>query len=170
MNSAKPPPPPPHRPAASKPPPPPPIPSRPAAAHTPSQAPAHTPSHAPSVTPPPPPVSPSAVPSQPPAGGHAPSMAPPHAPPSTAPQAPSQAPPPVQTNGPVHAAYASGPSPHAETRFRVAVKLSARDPNLLLARPLREGEAAPPGTRAAYLLLVEAEGDTAKASHGGNGA
>jgi hypothetical protein len=56
----------------------------------------------------------------------------------------------------------------AETRFRVAVKLSVRDPNLLLARPLRDGEPAPPGTRAAYLLLVEPEVDPSNASNGGS--
>ena len=45
--------------------------------------------------------------------------------------------------------------PGQETRLRVSVKLSVRDANLLLARPLREGEAPPPGTRAAVLVLVE---------------
>jgi hypothetical protein len=45
--------------------------------------------------------------------------------------------------------------PGLETRLRVSVKLSVRDPNLLLARPLREGEAPPPGTREAVLVLVE---------------
>jgi hypothetical protein len=60
-------------------------------------------------------------------------------------------------------AYAPAPSaappivaqPGPETRLRVSVKLSVRDPNLLLARPLREGEAPPPGTRAAVLVLCD---------------
>jgi hypothetical protein len=64
------------------------------------------------------------------------------------------------TPEPAHAPVASvAPAvvaqPGQETRLRVSVKLSVRDANLLLARPLREGEAPPPGTRAAVLVLVE---------------
>jgi hypothetical protein len=66
-------------------------------------------------------------------------------------QAPSYPPAPVQAQAPAPIAV----QPGQETRIRVSVKLSVRDPNLLLARPLREGEAPPPGTRAAVLVLVE---------------
>ena len=60
--------------------------------------------------------------------------------------------------------------PGQETRIRVSVKLSVRDPNLVLARPLREGEAAPPGTREAFLVLTEAGvPDEAKGPSDGNG-
>jgi hypothetical protein len=45
--------------------------------------------------------------------------------------------------------------------LRVAVKLSVRDPNLVIARPLPAGEAAPPGTREAVLILVEPGADPA---------
>jgi hypothetical protein len=67
-------------------------------------------------------------------------------------QAPSYAPPPVNAHPPVAPVAAQ---PGQETRIRVSVKLSVRDPNLLLARPLPEGEAPPPGTRAAIIVLVE---------------
>ncbi len=121
-----------------------------------------------SKPPPPPPLqSARPVPAQSYAPAQAPSYVPaaPSYPPAPGPSyapAPSMAPP-----APVHP---QGPGALAETRFRVAVKLSVRDPNLLLARPLREGEAAPPGTRVAYILLVEGEGDAAKTSDGGGAA
>jgi hypothetical protein len=69
------------------------------------------------------------------AAAHAPAMAPVSVPPA--------APAPV----------AAGPG--QETRLRVSVKLSVRDPNLLIARPLAAGEPPPPGTREALLVLVE---------------
>jgi hypothetical protein len=53
----------------------------------------------------------------------------------------------------------------------VSVKLSVRDPHLFVARALADGEAPPPGTREAYLVLaeseidVEAEIDSASASN-----
>jgi hypothetical protein len=53
----------------------------------------------------------------------------------------------------------------------VSVKLSVRDPNLVLARPLREGDPTPPGTREAFLVLVEAGvPDEAKGPSDGNGS
>jgi hypothetical protein len=88
---------------------------------------------------------------------------PPHRPATSKPPPP----PPLRTSKPpsvpaaegAHAPAASAPpmvaQPGLETRLRVSVKLSVRDPNLLLARPLREGEAPPPGTREAVLVLVE---------------
>jgi hypothetical protein len=39
-------------------------------------------------------------------------------------------------------------------RIRVFVKTSARDPNLLIARPLVAGQPVPLGTREAVLLLA----------------
>lgn len=39
--------------------------------------------------------------------------------------------------------------------MRVSVKISVRDPSLFIARPLAEGQALPPGTREARLVLVE---------------
>jgi hypothetical protein len=55
-----------------------------------------------------------------------------------------------------------------ETRLRVSVKLSVRDPNLLIARPLGAGEAAPPGTREAVLVLVEPATNLPAAPDGGS--
>ncbi len=50
-------------------------------------------------------------------------------------------------------------APGMTPRLRVSVKASVRDPHLFLARPLAEGQAPPPGTREAFLVLVEIEGD-----------
>lgn len=128
MNSAK-PPPPPHRPGTSRPPPPPPLrTSKPPA--LPSAA-SHATAHAHATA---------QEPAQPHASGHEPAYAPA---PSVAPEARHPSAPPIVAQ------------PGQETRLRVSVKLSVRDPNLLLARPLREGETPPPGTRAAVLVLVE---------------
>jgi hypothetical protein len=125
MNSAK-PPPPPHRPGTSRPPPPPPLrTSKPPAVPSAGPATAHA-----SAT------------AQEPAQGHAAYNAHPAVQEPAYAPAPSAAPPIVAQPGP-------------ETRLRVSVKLSVRDPNLLLARPSREGEAAPPGTRAAVLVLSD---------------
>ncbi len=43
-------------------------------------------------------------------------------------------------------------------QMRVSVKTSARDPGLIIARPLADGQAPPPGTREALLVLVDAHG------------
>jgi hypothetical protein len=67
---------------------------------------------------------------------------------------------------PVVAAPPVAAQPGQETRLRVSVKLSVRDPNLLLARPLAEGDAAPPGTRAAVLVLIEPAVDAESRSGG----
>ena len=82
--------------------------------------------------------------------------------PSVAPY-PHSAPPPQYA--PPAAQY-SLPSPGQETRIRVSVKLSVRDPNLLIARPLAHGEPPPPGTREATLLLVEPAAEPATSSNG----
>jgi hypothetical protein len=50
----------------------------------------------------------------------------------------------------------------AGTPIRVSVRASARDPDLLVVRPLPEGRPLPPGTREASLVLVEDEQE----SHG----
>jgi protein transport protein SEC24 len=59
-------------------------------------------------------------------------------------------------------------APGQETRLRVSVKLSVRDPNLLIARPLGAGEPPPPGTREALLILVEPAMDPANVPDGGH--
>jgi hypothetical protein len=64
------------------------------------------------------------------------------------------------------APVAAGPG--QETRLRVSVKLSVRDPNLLIARPLGVGEPPPPGTREALLILVEPAIDPANVPDGGH--
>jgi hypothetical protein len=57
--------------------------------------------------------------------------------------------------------------------MRVSIKASVRDARLFLARPLADGEAPPPGTREAFLVVPEAEieieavAEAPKASHGG---
>lgn len=58
--------------------------------------------------------------------------------------------------------------PGQETRLRVSVKLSVRDPNLLIARPLGAGEPPPPGTREALLILVEPAANPATTPDGGS--
>jgi hypothetical protein len=80
--------------------------------------------------------------------------------------------PPLPTNRPVppsvpsHANAAPGGSvppavsaptatPGFQAQVRVSVKLSVRDPQLILARPLAPGQAAPPGTREAILVLAD---------------
>ena len=40
-------------------------------------------------------------------------------------------------------------------RRRVSVKVSARDPDLLVVRPLADGEAAPAGAHEAFLVMVD---------------
>lgn len=42
-----------------------------------------------------------------------------------------------------------------DTRLRVSVKTSVRDPNLLLLRPLPEGQSPPVGTREGFLVLAQ---------------
>jgi hypothetical protein len=44
-------------------------------------------------------------------------------------------------------------------QLRVSVKASVRDPNLLVARPLPEGQEPPPGTREALLVMAEPAGE-----------
>jgi hypothetical protein len=56
--------------------------------------------------------------------------------------------------------------PGGESRIRVSVKVSVRDATLILARPLRDGEPAPPGTREGFLVLVEPEFDGSQAPSG----
>jgi hypothetical protein len=142
MNSAKPPPPPPHRPGTSRPPPPPPLrTSKPPA--VPSASPGTSQAHATAID-----ARAQAAPHEP---AHARGAA------NEGAQAPAGSVAPAPHAGSVAPAPPSvvGAQPGQETRLRVSVKLSVRDPNLLLARPLGEGEAPPPGTRAAVLVLVE---------------
>jgi hypothetical protein len=45
--------------------------------------------------------------------------------------------------------------PVGEVRRRVSVKTSVRDPDLLVVRPLADGESTPAGTREAFLVMVD---------------
>jgi hypothetical protein len=56
----------------------------------------------------------------------------------------------------------------SRTPLLVSVKVSVRDPNLLLVRLLPDGKAPPPGTRSAFLLLTESDTDRVDGSSGGN--
>lgn len=95
--------------------------------------------------------------------GGAPSTLPP--PPSVPPPMRSTVPPPLPSRAlpkprllpppPPPRALESGPPPPSEVRRRVSVKTSVRDPDLLVVRPLADGEAAPAGTREAFLVMVE---------------
>jgi hypothetical protein len=60
---------------------------------------------------------------------------------------------------------AGAPTPDA--RIRVSVKTSARDPDLLLLRPLPAGQAPPVGTREGFLVLAEPQVDVRSHSNGG---
>lgn len=56
---------------------------------------------------------------------------------------------------PVRPVRVTPPPPAAgnEERIRVSVRVSVRDPALLVVRPLDEGAAVPPGAREAYLVM-----------------
>jgi hypothetical protein len=43
----------------------------------------------------------------------------------------------------------------SQKQVRVSVKTSARDPSLIIARPLADGQTLPAGTREALLVLVD---------------
>jgi len=79
------------------------------------------------------------------------------------PSARPAAPPPAAASpqpAPPEAVQAPGPAPAVSARqLRVSVKASVRDPNLLVARPLAEGQALPAGTREALLVMVDGAGD-----------
>lgn len=76
------------------------------------------------------------------------STVPPPLPPSRVMPKPRLLPPP-----PAPRAIESTP-PAGEVRRRVSVKVSVRDPDLLVVRTLADGEAAPAGTREAFLVMV----------------
>jgi len=57
--------------------------------------------------------------------------------------------------------------PASDVRRRVSVKVSVRDPNLLVVRSLAEGESAPAGTREAFLVMADTlDGAAAESSRG----
>lgn len=56
--------------------------------------------------------------------------------------------------------------PPSQVRMHVSVKASVRDPNLFVVRPLAEGQAPPPGTRVAYLLLGDGDVELLRPSNG----
>ena len=70
-----------------------------------------------------------------------------------APPALQLAPPPVQEPEPEPAHPAMAATPTLPKQVRVSVKISARDPSLFIARPLADGQALPPGTREALLVI-----------------
>jgi hypothetical protein len=115
---------------------------------------------------PPPPTAPSApVPS--PSGRPAEGAS--ARPPPAAIGTPAPAPPrPTAATAPVDAVPSKSVPTPRDQRIRVSVKTSVRDPELLLLRPLREGQRAPTGTREGFLILPEVEaGDHSHANGGG---
>jgi hypothetical protein len=69
----------------------------------------------------------------------------------------------VQPLPPPPQSLESAPPPATELRRRVSVKVSVRDPNLMVVRPLAEGESAPSGTREAFLVMPDADSSGSKA-------
>ena len=67
----------------------------------------------------------------------------------------SVAPPPPGTSSQQAASFAHAALPTTPQQLRVSVKVSVRDPNLLVVRPLPEGQPLPPGTREALLVMAE---------------
>jgi hypothetical protein len=87
--------------------------------------------------------------------------------PPPVPAARTNPPPPV---APRRDGASTAPPQHAQTpeaRLHVFVKTSVRDPNLLIVRPLAEGQRPPAGTREAFLVLVEPE-SSPNTSNGGH--
>jgi hypothetical protein len=82
-------------------------------------------------------------------------------------QPPAHAPAYPPSQPPAHAAPPYVAAPGQEVRIRVSVKLSVRDPNLIVARALGDGESAPAGTREAVLVLVEPGPDAGPPANGG---
>jgi hypothetical protein len=107
-----------------------------------------------SKPPPPPPTAMSKPPPPLPHSTHA-SARPPPPPPG------GSAAPPLGSVRPSPAVHVQVPAPPLppvwQSKLRVSVKASARDPNLLVVRPLPEGQRPPPGTHVAHILLVEGE-------------
>ncbi|HEY4015519.1 MAG TPA: hypothetical protein VGM06_19380 [Polyangiaceae bacterium] len=99
--------------------------------------------------------------------------------PATAPPIPSEAPvipgasrPPAVPHMPHLAAVPIATAAHPQAwgrdvRMRVSVRTSARDPALMVLRPLADGQMAPAGTREGFLVLAEVEGDPRPTSNGG---
>jgi hypothetical protein len=75
--------------------------------------------------------------------------------PQVAPPARSNPPPlPTSRPKPPPVPVSARPAPEAN-RVRVCVRMSVRDPGLLVVRQLAAGEPLPAGTREAYLVMVE---------------
>ncbi len=100
--------------------------------------------------------------------------------PATVPPIPSDAPvvmggasrPPPMPPMPAHApSPGGGAAPAAgwgrDTRMRVSVRTSVRDPQLLVLRPLADGQTPPMGTREGFLVLADVD-DPRAASNGGS--
>jgi hypothetical protein len=140
--------PPPQRPSAVSSPPP----QRPSAVSSP-------PPQRPSAVSSPPPQRPSAISSPPSQRAVQPPPLPATAEPAAKPRPASVRPPPPIRSAPsvvatVPISKAGSSPPVSEARRRVSVKMSARDPNLLVVRPLADGQSPPPGTREAFLVMV----------------
>jgi len=71
-------------------------------------------------------------------------------------------PPPLPSRPPAPLPRSAPPPAPSELRRRVSVKTSVRDPGLLVVRPLAEGQSAPPGTREAFLVMVNPVASTAR--------
>jgi hypothetical protein len=99
--------------------------------------------------------------------------------PATAPPLPSEAPvvpgasrppavPPMPHIAPALVPSAAHPQPWGhDVRMRVSVRTSARDPALMVLRPLADGQTAPAGTREGFLVLADTEAEPRSTSNGG---
>jgi hypothetical protein len=101
----------------------------------------------------PPPLKRSAAP-PPPTASAPPPRRPTPPPPAAAPPTPAHTPSSVRTVRPAEG--------QATMQIRVSVRTSVRDAGLLVVRPLPDGQAPPPGTREAFLVMPDApDGDAA---------
>ena len=76
----------------------------------------------------------------------------------------------IQLARPVAPNAAPAPSSPLDGWMRVSVKTSVRDPQLLVLRPLTEGEPAPAGTREGFLAFANAPPNAPKKPNGGGAA
>jgi hypothetical protein len=77
----------------------------------------------------------------------------------------------MPTRQPTSSVHAVGASDAArkstKAPLRVSVRTSARDASLLVVRPLGAGEALPPGTREAFLVMAEDLATEVSSTRGG---
>ena len=108
------------------------------------------------------PTAPPPVPTRPRHSASPPMPSRPPAEPSKGPPLPS-VPPPHEPLSAVQSVQPSRAPQLGETRLRVSVRASVREPGLLVVRTLAEGESPPPGTREGFLVMPEVVGQTAGA-------